>query len=173
MRESRPAPIAKRIGLRRREYTMGELASATLERVEGAAKDALAACDRMREEGEGARTLSEAVCGACLGALELYRAELAGLSAEGDGASQDEDQEEPETVPVWVVDGIVEVSDAAESLAQAVECATAGVRTSITDPADFMAGTLDVLLVAAEDVYERAAALRDKAVSDFEGGRFE
>ena len=44
-----------------------------------------------------------------------------------------------------------------------MECATTGARTSITDPADFLAGTLDVLLVASEDVYERAATLRDRA----------
>lgn len=149
---------------------MGELASATLERVESAAKDALAACARMREEGEGARILLEAARDAYLDALELSNAELARLAVEGRAGATEEQEE---TVPVWVVDGIVEVSDAAESLAQAVECATAGVRTSITDPADFMRGTLDVLLVAAEDVYERAAVLRDKAVSDFEGGRFE
>lgn len=107
--------------------------------------------------------------------LDRHASELMEAYGEAEASADDrgEDREEPEAMPVWVVDGIVEVSDAAESLSQAVECATAGVRTSITDPADFMRGTLDVLLVAAEDVYERAATLRDKAVSDFEGGRFE
>lgn len=149
---------------------MGELASATLERVESATRDALAACARMREGGESPRILLEAARDAYLDALELSNAELARLAVEGHAEATEEQEE---TVPVWIVDGIVEVSDAAESLAQAVECATVGARTSITDPADFMRGTLDVLLVATEDVYERAAVLRDKAVSDFEGGRFE
>ena len=67
------------------------------------------------------------------------------------------------SVPLWVVDGLVDVADAAGSLAQAVESATTGARTSKTDPADFLAGTLDVLLAASEDVYERAATLRDRA----------
>lgn len=82
-------------------------------------------------------------------------------------------QEQEEAVPVWVVDGIVDVADAAGSLTQAVECASAGARTSITDPADFLTGTLDVLLVASEEMYGRVAALRDKAVSELEGERFE
>lgn len=105
--------------------------------------------------------------------LSRHASELMEAYGEAGGDADGQDGEREEAVPVWIVDGIVEASDAAESLAQAVECATVGARTSITDPADFMRGTLDVLLVAAEDVYERAAVLRDKAVSGFEGGRFE
>lgn len=106
--------------------------------------------------------------------LRRHASELMEAYGEAGGDADGLDEGERErAVPVWVVDGIVEVSDAAESLSQAVECATVGVRTSITDPADFMRGTLDVLLFASEDVYERAATLRDKAVSELEGDRFE
>lgn len=106
--------------------------------------------------------------------LHRHASELMEAYSEAEASADGlDDGERGRAVPVWVVDGIVDVSDAAESLSQAVECATAGVRTSITDPADFMQGTLDVLLVAAEDVYERAATLRDEAVSGFEGDRFE
>lgn len=66
-------------------------------------------------------------------------------------------------MPMWAVDGLVDVADAAGSLAQAVECAAIAVRTDLDDPMEFMPGTLDVLLVASEDVRVRAAKLRDKA----------
>lgn len=105
--------------------------------------------------------------------LDRHASELMEAYGEVEASVSGRETEQEEAVPVWVVDGIVDVADAAESLAQAVECATAGARTSITDPADFLAGTLDVLLVASEDVYGRAAALRDKAVSELEGGCFE
>ena len=66
-------------------------------------------------------------------------------------------------VPVWVVDGFEELEAAADNLSRAVECAGVAMRTEFADPADFMRGTLDVLMLAAEDVRKRAARMRRKA----------
>ncbi|WP_080797865.1 hypothetical protein [Arabiibacter massiliensis] len=71
--------------------------------------------------------------------------------------------EEREGMPLWVVDGLVDTADAVGGLAQAIECATVAVDAERCDPGDFIEGTLDVLLLAAEDAYERLARLRDAA----------
>ena len=55
---------------------MGELERARLARIEGAARDVLTSCGRMRAEGEGAQTLLEAARDAYLDALELSNEEL-------------------------------------------------------------------------------------------------
>lgn len=68
-----------------------------------------------------------------------------------------------ESVPLWVVDGLVDVTDAVRNLSQAVECTSVAAQTSITDPMDFMEGALSVLLLAAEDACEQAAELRRTA----------
>lgn len=66
-------------------------------------------------------------------------------------------------VPLWVVDGLAEVAEDAGSLARAVECAHVAAQTSLTDPMEFMEGTLAVLLLAAEEAHGKAARLRDRA----------
>ena len=66
-------------------------------------------------------------------------------------------------VPLWVVDGLVDVTDDVGSLAEAVECAHVAAQTSITDPMEFMEGTLAVLLLAAEEAHVKAAKMRNKA----------
>ena len=68
-----------------------------------------------------------------------------------------------EAVPLWALDGLIDACDAAGSLAQAVECAAVAVRTELTDPMEFMEGTLDVLLLAAEDAHGKIARLREDA----------
>ena len=67
------------------------------------------------------------------------------------------------SVPLWVVDGLVDMTDAARNLSQAVECASVAAQTSITDPMDFIKGALSVLLLAAEDASEQAENLRREA----------
>lgn len=69
----------------------------------------------------------------------------------------------PQSVPLWAVDGLGELADAAGSLAQAAECACVASRTGLTDPMEFMQGTLDVLLLAARDVRATAARLYREA----------
>lgn len=71
--------------------------------------------------------------------------------------------EKLDRVPLWVVDGLVDVADAAGSLAQAIECAGIAVRSPEEDAGAYIEGILAVLLLAAEDAYERVAKLRDKA----------
>ena len=56
---------------------MGELKAMALARIEGAARDVLAACGRMRGEDEDAAVLLEAARDAYLDAVELASAELA------------------------------------------------------------------------------------------------
>lgn len=129
-------------------------------RVECAARDALAACARMREENEGAQILLEAARDAYLDALGMSNEELAREAIERSAGGA---EEEREAAPLWVVDGLVEACEAAGNLAQAVECAGIAVQTELTDPMEFMEGTLGALLVVAEDARGRVARLRDEA----------
>lgn len=69
----------------------------------------------------------------------------------------------PQGVPLWAVDGLIDLADDARDLAQAVECAQVASRTSITDPMDFMRGTLSVLLAASERMARKTAKLRRDA----------
>lgn len=65
---------------------MGELERERLARIEGAARDVLASCGRMRAEGEDASILLEAARDAYLDALELSNAELVRRALEGAAA---------------------------------------------------------------------------------------
>lgn len=55
-------------------------------RIEGAARDVLAACSRMREEGEDARILLEAARDAYLDALDVATGELVREALKGAAA---------------------------------------------------------------------------------------
>lgn len=67
-----------------------------------------------------------------------------------------------EAVPLWVVDGLDEAECALGYLAQAVKCVSIAARTELTDPADFIEGALEVLLLAAGSAHEELAGLRDE-----------
>lgn len=68
-----------------------------------------------------------------------------------------------EPVPLWARDGMDDAEAAAGSLAQAVRCARTAVRCSGEDCEAYIDGTLDVLLLAAEDAHAKIAGLRDEA----------
>lgn len=65
-------------------------------------------------------------------------------------------------VPLWVVDRIDDVAEAAERLSQSVKCVCVAVRSPEEDTEEYIGGTLSVLLMAAEGVARMASELSDE-----------
>lgn len=66
-------------------------------------------------------------------------------------------------VPLWAVNGPVEIADHTRELTEAVECAQVASHTCLTDPMEFMHGTLAILLAASENVANEAEKLQCRA----------
>ena len=128
--------------------------NARLVRIEGAARDVLAACARVRGEGEDAQILLEAARDAYLDALEMSNEELA-RNAMAKSAGK--------RIPMEVLDGIDDAAHAMEELSQAIECAHVAVLSPDEDPSEYIGGALAVMLAVADDVYELVEKLRKDA----------
>lgn len=124
-----------------------------LARIEGAARDVLAACARMRDDGEDARILLEAARD-----VLAYAAELPGPVRSGG-----DEPEKAQSVPLWVVDGLVCAEEDSADLAQAIACAHEAAQTELADPMEYIPGALAVLLAAGSGLHGRVAGLRREA----------
>jgi len=64
------------------------------------------------------------------------------------------------SIPVGVLDCVVEIADEARQLYQAVECANTAMQTEFNDPMDYMEGMIAVLLSASDELAAKSSALK-------------